>query len=123
MKRFVYGLFFLPFLTSCEVVQPEYYDSGYYHSVPPRAEVYGFDERPHDYRHSQHRHPRAQKHVTGYPHQDTMHRYRHNKKQVVVIHSRRKNMHGHGNQPERVARHRSESGAEVRVPDQVHGHS
>lgn len=36
--------------------QPEYYDAGYYHPAQPRAEIYGFDEHPHDYRHPNYGH-------------------------------------------------------------------
>lgn len=51
MKRLIPCCILLPLLTSCEMTQPEYYEAGYYHSAQPHSEIYGFDERPHDYRH------------------------------------------------------------------------
>lgn len=51
MKRLIPCLLLVPFLAACEMTEPEYYEAGYYHSLPPRSEIYGFDERPHDYRH------------------------------------------------------------------------
>ena len=63
MKYLIAGIAMLPLLTSCEVVQQEYYDQGYY-NPPPQVEVvrpyrYAQDGRiyragPHDrvyYRH------------------------------------------------------------------------
>lgn len=52
MNRFIPCLLLLLLLTSCRMAQPEYYDAGYYHSNPPRSEIYGYDEQPHHYRHS-----------------------------------------------------------------------
>lgn len=51
MKHLITSFLLLLLLASCQMKQPEYFDAGYFHSVPPRAEIYGFDERPHDYRH------------------------------------------------------------------------
>ncbi|ARB91980.1 hypothetical protein [Legionella longbeachae] len=62
MKYLIPSFLVLPLLASCQMKQPEYYDAGYFHSVPPRAEIYGFDERLHDYRHPSHGHrPTPQK--------------------------------------------------------------
>jgi hypothetical protein len=52
MNRLIPCLLVLPLLTSCRMAQPEYYDAGYYHSVPPRSEIYGYDEQPHHYRYA-----------------------------------------------------------------------
>ncbi|MGL5741559.1 MAG: hypothetical protein ACRCXC_02905 [Legionella sp.] len=63
MKRFILCGLVLPFLISCEKTQLEYYDAGYYHSAQPRSEIYGFDERPHDYRHPKRYPPQTDKQV------------------------------------------------------------
>ncbi|STY28680.1 Uncharacterised protein [Legionella wadsworthii] len=106
MKRFIPCLLLLPLITSCELTEPEYYDAGYYHSVPPRAEIYGFDERPHDYRHPPHHHGFKQ------PHQE----------------SNQATVHGHGKQSDKVNKHAKQShhkGHTVvknKDKNKVHGH-
>ncbi|AUH72087.1 Uncharacterised protein [Legionella sainthelensi] len=61
MKRLMICFVLLSSLNSCKMTQPEYYDAGYFHSVPPRSEIYGFDEHPHDYRNPKHGHRPAVK--------------------------------------------------------------
>lgn len=56
MKRLIPLFLLFWILASCKMGELEYYDAGYFHSVPPRSEIYGFDERPHDYRHPDHYH-------------------------------------------------------------------
>ncbi|KTD60266.1 hypothetical protein Lsan_2044 [Legionella santicrucis] len=65
MKRLMLCFLLLSSLISCKMTQPEYYDAGYFHSVPPRSEIYGFDEHPHDYRNPKHGHPPAVKKVNS----------------------------------------------------------
>ncbi|KTC78951.1 hypothetical protein Lche_0971 [Legionella cherrii] len=99
MKRLISCLVFIPFLTSCYIAEPEYYDAGYYHSVPPRAEIYGFDERPHDYRHpSRHYRGHQQTHVAPnqakvHGHGNQAHGHKDDHEQVVVNNKNKK--HGH----------------------------
>ncbi len=113
----------LPFLTSCEMTEPEYYDAGYYHTVPPRAEIYGFDERPHDYRHPSPYHKShtkthgaaVQPKIHG--HKQT-HEHTSNQKQVVVKNTNQSNVHGHEKKKNQVVKHHpSESGSKVVVTE------
>ncbi|WP_010653076.1 hypothetical protein [Fluoribacter dumoffii] len=99
MKRLIPCLVLIPFLTSCEMVEPEYYEAGYYHSMPPRAEVYGFDERPHDYRHPSRNH-RSYKEMHGSPnqtkahgHDSQAHGHKKHQQQVVVDNKHKKQEH------------------------------
>ncbi|WP_233593687.1 hypothetical protein [Legionella qingyii] len=122
MKRLIPCLLLLPLLTSCEITAPEYYDAGYYHSVPPRAEIYGFDERPHDYRHPSPYH-RGHKKTNGAPvqakihsHNQQTHGHTPNQKQVVVNNTNQKDVHGHEEKKNQVVKHHpSESGSKVVV--------
>ncbi|KTD06114.1 hypothetical protein Lgra_2891 [Legionella gratiana] len=63
MKPVIPCFLLFSLLTSCKMTQPEYYDAGYFHSVPPRSEIYGFDEHPHDYHHPNYDHQSAFKKV------------------------------------------------------------
>ncbi|CAM2790729.1 Uncharacterised protein [Legionella steigerwaltii] len=102
MKRLIPCLILVvPFLTSCDINDPEYYDAGYYHSVPPRAEIYGYDERPHDYRHPS-RHHRG--HNTTYvapnqakvhEHGNQEHGHKKHHEQVVVTDKNKNKDHKH----------------------------
>ncbi|KTD70406.1 hypothetical protein Lste_0557 [Legionella steelei] len=103
MKRLIPCLILVPFLTSCDISDPEYYDAGYYHSVPPRAEIYGYDERPHDYRHHSRHHrghnetyvvPNQPKtHEHGHGHQERGHKKHH--EQAVVTDKNKNKTHKH----------------------------
>ncbi len=120
MKRLIPCLV-LPFLTSCEMIEPEYYEAGYYHSVPPRAEIYGFDERPHDYRHPSSYH-RGHKKIIVAPNQAKVHGHgqqahghTNGQKQVVVNNANQNNAYGHDNKKNQVVKHSSESETKVIV--------
>ncbi|MCE0723054.1 hypothetical protein [Legionella resiliens] len=119
MKRFIPCLLLLPFLTACEMTQPEYYEAGYYHSVPPRSEIYGFDERPHDYRHPS-RHHRGHTKTKEASTQVKTHGHGHHaneQKQVTVNNAKPNNVHGHDKKNNQVVKHPSESGPKVIVND------
>lgn len=88
MKRLISCFLLLLFLTSCDMSQPEYYDAGYYHSTPPRSEVYGFDEHPHHYRHARktpHKDPKKTKFDSkhGKSHERNVHGHDEKKAQVT----------------------------------------
>ncbi|KTD72742.1 hypothetical protein [Legionella tucsonensis] len=116
MKRLISCLLLLPFLTACEMTEPEYYDAGYYHSVPPRSEIYGFDERPHDYRHPA-THHRGHKKAKETSNQAKKHGHHANdQKQVIVNNAKPNNVHGHDKKNNQV-KHPSEYGTKVIVND------
>ena len=113
MKRLIPSVLLFPLLTSC--VQPEYYDAGYYHSVPPRSEIYDYDERPHDYRHPYHDH---REHKNGkvkvhHPEHGQAHQVHNYQKQTVETPSYRKKIHTHEKEKSRVIQHPSETGSTV----------
>ncbi|QMT59589.1 hypothetical protein [Legionella sp. PC997] len=122
MKRLIPFLLLVPFLTSCEMSDPEYYDAGYYHTVPPRAEIYGFDEHPQDYRPRLPYH-RGQK-INATPSQNKVHGHHQqthkqipNPKQVVVNNSNKSTAHGHEKKNQVVKHHPSELGSKVVVTE------
>ncbi|MGM9452134.1 hypothetical protein ACTAZI_02240 [Legionella bozemanae] len=119
MKRLIPCLLLVPFLAACEMTEPEYYEAGYYHSVPPRSEIYGFDERPHDYRHPV-PHYREHKKTKGTSKQAKTHGHGHHandQKQVIVNNTKPNNVHGHDKKNNQVVKHPSETGTKVIVND------
>ncbi|AWN73693.1 hypothetical protein LEAN103870_13515 [Legionella anisa] len=105
MKRLIPCCILLPLLTSCEMTQPEYYEAGYYHSAQPHSEIYGFDERPHDYRHPNPHH-RTHKKTKGATNQAKTHGHNHHandQKQVTVNNAKPNNVHGHDKKKNQVS--------------------
>lgn len=128
MKYLVTCLLFLPLITSCDVVQEDYYEQGYYNPPPGRVEVNpNYNSHGHYHGHSGYRpaqggtvhgHPEAGQGAILNPNMPQVHG---NAQQNIHGHNNNGNVHGHSSNGA-VAVQPQPAAPQNNAQPKVHGH-